>query len=61
MNKKTDFRAPQKALRTSWVQMAFSKPKSTGTIVKRSLGSRPTPIFKSRGVTMSNSNDSYAY
>jgi len=54
---KHQIKAPQKALRTSWVQMAFSKPKSTGTIIKRSLSSRATPIIKTRGQATSLSHD----
>lgn len=60
MKNDTAFRAPQKTLRTSWVQMAYSKPKSTGAIVKRSLSSRAKPIFKSKGqITTLSFDNSY--
>lgn len=52
-NNKSDFRAPQKMLRTSWVQMVYSKPKKGAISIKRSLSSRSTPIFKTNGVTTS--------
>jgi hypothetical protein len=57
---KNQIKAPHRALRTSWVQLAFSKPKSTGTIIKRSLSSRATPIIKTRGQLTSLSHD-YSY
>jgi hypothetical protein len=47
------FKAPQKPLRTSWVQLVYSKPKSL-TIVKKSLGPNPTAMIKSRGKVASN-------
>jgi hypothetical protein len=49
------FKAPQKPLRSSWVQIAFKKPKAA-TIIKKSLGSRPTAMIKDRGNMISNSN-----
>lgn len=55
-----DFRAPIKTLRSSWVTMAFSKPKTSGMIIKRSLSFRATPIMKSAGQTTSLSQD-YSY
>lgn len=52
-NIKSDFRAPIKTLKTSWVQMAYTKPKKGAISIKRSLSSRATPIFKNNGVTTS--------
>ncbi len=49
------FKAPQKPLRSSWVQIAFKKPKAV-TIIKKSLGSRATAMIKDRGNMISNSN-----
>lgn len=54
---KNEFKAPQSQLRTSWVQMAFSKPKTGGTLIKRSLSSRSTPIIKSAGRVVSGGSD----
>jgi hypothetical protein len=48
------FKAPQKPLRSSWVQIAFSKPKAS-SIIKKSLSNRPTAMIKDRGNMMSNS------
>ena len=55
-----NFRAPQKTLRSSWATMAFSKPKTGGMIIKRSLSSRATPIIRENGKTTSLSQD-YSY
>jgi len=57
---KNEFKAPQKTLKSSWVSVAFSKPKSTGVIIKRSLSSRSKPIFKDRGQLTTLSQD-YSY
>jgi hypothetical protein len=54
---KNNFKAPQKTLRTSWVQMAFSKPKTGGVTIKRSLSSRATPVIRENGKTTSLSQD----
>jgi hypothetical protein len=60
---KSSFKAPQKALRSSWRDECFSKPKTAGTIIKRSLGLRATPIGKLNGSFLdSNTNkDAYQY
>lgn len=52
---KTTFKAPQKSLKSSWVQIAFSKPKQL-TVVKKSLGSRATAIVKDGGNFLTNSS-----
>ena len=44
------FKAPQKKLRTSWVEMAFSKPQKGALIVRKSLSSRPQAIVTYLGV-----------
>jgi hypothetical protein len=49
------FKAPQKSLRTSWVEIVYTRPKSL-TVVKKSLGSRPTAMIKDRGNMASNTN-----
>lgn len=54
---KNQFKAPQVSLRTSWSQTLFTKPKSSGTIIKRSLSSRAKPIFKERGQLTTLSQD----
>ena len=54
------FKAPQKSLQSSWVQIAFNKPKSLGPIVKKSLGSRSLAIIKDRGNFMSNSSSNHS-
>lgn len=54
---KNEFKAPQSQLRTSWVQMAFSKPKTGGSLIKRSLSSRATPIIKSAGKYVTGGSD----
>jgi hypothetical protein len=54
---KNQFKAPQVSLKTSWAQTVFTKPKSTGTIIKRSLSSRAKPIFKERGQLTTLSQD----
>ncbi len=47
---KSDFRAPIKPLQSSWVTLAYSKPKKGAIVVKRSLGSsRQVPLIKSMG------------
>ena len=63
MSKNNSFRAPQKNLKSSWVELAFSKPKSAGPIVMKSLGNRSTAIIKDRGtfVTKSSFNNSNIY
>lgn len=56
--KKPTFKAPQSALRSSWVDTPFTKPKAC-QIIKRSLGRKATPIIKSIGgqmASLSNSN-----
>jgi hypothetical protein len=53
------FKAPQKTLRTSWVEIVYTKPKAM-TIIKKSLSRNATPIIKSRGVVASNSHN-YLY
>lgn len=53
------FKAPQKTLRTSWVEIAFTKPKAT-TVIKKSLSRNTTPIIKSKGIVASNSHN-YLY
>lgn len=60
---KSYFKAPQKALRSSWRDECFSKPKTAGTIIKRSLGLRATPIGKVNGsfVTSPVTKGSYEY
>jgi hypothetical protein len=50
------FKAPQKTLRTSWVEIVYTKPKAM-TVIKKSLSSRATPIIKSRGIVTSNSQN----
>ena len=60
MNKNNTFRAPIKSLKTSWVSVAFSKPKTGGVIIKRSLSSRPKSIFKDKGQLTTLSQD-YSY
>jgi hypothetical protein len=57
---KNNFKAPQKTLRTSWVSVAFSKPKTTGVIIKRSLSSNAKTIIKNRGQLTTLSQD-YSY
>jgi len=42
---KSYFKAPQQALRSSWVQIAFSKPKACN-VTKRSLSNRANAIVK---------------
>ncbi len=37
--------APQKSLQSSWMQIAFTKPKACN-VIKRSLGNRPNTIIK---------------
>ena len=61
--KNNSFRAPQKQLKSSWVELAFSKPKSLGPTIKKSLGSRSTAIIKDRGTfaTKSSFNNSNIY
>jgi len=54
---KNEFKAPQKTLRTSWVSVAFSKPKTGGVIIKRSLSSRSKPIFRDNGQLRTLSQD----
>lgn len=49
------FNAPQKPLRSSWVQIAYTRSKK-GQVVKRSLGSRATPIIKDGGTVFSPSS-----
>jgi len=49
------FKAPQKSLQSSWVQIAFSKPKA-GSIIKKSLGRNAQSISKHRGDMFSNSS-----
>lgn len=49
------FKAPQKPLKSSWVQLAFTKGKS-GPIIKKSLGNpRQSFIAKNRGDMFTNS------
>ena len=43
--KKPTFKAPQAALRSSWVDTPFTKPKACG-VVKHSLGRHRTAIVK---------------
>jgi hypothetical protein len=45
---KNAFKSPHTPLRSSWVQLAFKKEK-TSNVVKKSLGNHPTPIIKNRG------------
>ena len=54
MKNNNGFRAPQKSLKSSWVQIAYSKPKSNGPIIKKSLGNRSTAIIKDRGIMDTN-------
>jgi hypothetical protein len=53
------FKAPQKSLKSSWVQLAFSKPKA-GSITKRSLGNRPHIFTKNRGDMFSNATSNHS-
>lgn len=55
----SNFKAPQAPLKSSWVQIAYTRSKK-GTIVKRSLGSRPTPMIKDRGTFFSPSNQAHS-
>lgn len=60
---KSYFKAPQKALRSSWRDECFSKPKTAGSVIKRSLGLRATPIGKLNGsfVASNTNKDAYEY
>lgn len=60
--KNDTFRAPQKALKSSWVEIAYSKPKA-GSLIKKSLSRNSTAIIKSRGtyITNSSNNNSNIY
>ena len=59
---KSFFKAPQKALQSSWRDECFRKPRTT-SIIKKSLGNRPQAIGKVEGVFLNtNSNkDAYQY
>jgi hypothetical protein len=54
--------APIKKLRSSWVEIAYSKPKA-GSVIKKSLSRNSTAIIKSRGtyITNSSNNNSNIY
>jgi hypothetical protein len=54
--KKNNFKAPQKSLVSSWRDECFSKPKVKGTIIKRSLSLRATPIGKLNGSLIASSS-----
>lgn len=45
---KSNFKAPQKALQSSWRDECYRKPK-TSNIIKKSLGNRPQAIGKIDG------------
>jgi hypothetical protein len=52
------FKAPQKSLQSSWVSMAFKKPRKQGIYtIKKSLSSRATPILSYRGALTSHSTN----
>ena len=53
------FKAPQKSLKSSWVEIVFAKPKKS-FVTKKSLGSRPTPITRYRGELDTHSNQKHS-
>lgn len=56
MNNNNTFRAPQKNLKTSWVEIVYSKPKA-GSVIKKSLSRNSTAIVKNRGSFLTNSSN----
>ena len=56
-NHKNKIIAPQRALKSSWRDECFSKPKVSGGVIKRSLGSRPHAIARVQGVVIGSSNN----
>ena len=52
---KSSFKAPQKALKSSWRDECFSAPKTKGTIIKRSLSNRAHAIGKLNGSLVASS------
>ena len=56
---KSYFRAPQKQLKSSWVDTPFTKPKACG-VVKHSLGRHKTAIVKTSFGVMATSAISHS-
>ena len=46
---KTQFVAPQKSLQSSWKHEAFTKPKKTVEMIKKSLGNKPQSLVYIKG------------
>ena len=60
MKNTASFKAPQRSLKTSWIEMAFSKPKKGALIVRKSLSNRSTPVVTYLGqVKLSSGDNSY--
>jgi hypothetical protein len=51
-NESFQIKSPHAKLRTSWVEMAYTKPKKSGNIITRSLGKRATPIIRGGGMVV---------
>ena len=52
----TYFKAPIKSLKSSWVTVAFSKPKVAPLLIKRSLSNNRSMLQTSMGKTVTSSN-----